>query len=422
MGRYEKYMLNFANEEEEKLVNLDRRVHDITKHKHGHRTPFLRDYARILYSSSFRRLQGKMQLLGVSSTQFVRNRLTHSLEVAQIARSIAADLHLKNPEVSESCSLAHDLGNPPFGHHGERILNSLCITNGGFEGNAQTFRILTKLERKHYKYEGLNLTIRSLLGITKYFNKRDPKGDKTKQKFLYDTDFKLLTEELKKSNISDIKKSIDAQIMDIADEIAYAAHDFEDSLSLGIITPDELVYEFSINDKYKEATEPLKDIIRSARFVAQKANISDTSEEFKIVLKKEITSILVFTLCDNLGVIKDGDTEIIGYKSLAILAEGMKKLLFKAILRKRDIQLYELMGEKVIRGLWQVYNDPSFNVDNKLFPPELRNLEKRHSESHERLVIDYISGMMDTFAIEEYKKYFGKSSLDRIYPIITADK
>jgi dGTPase len=144
-----------------------------------------------------------MQLLGINSTNFHRNRLTHSLEVAQIAGSIARYLKLKHPVVVETCSLAHDLGNPPFGHAGERVLNSLALESldiGGYEGNAQTFRILRHLEKKHFDYAGLNLTLRTLLGVTKYFYR---KGENPKKpgKFLYEEDYLFWRRKLKKRTL-----------------------------------------------------------------------------------------------------------------------------------------------------------------------------------------------------------------------------
>ena len=115
----------YAKNQEEIISKLEFRIHQSEDSRSGSRDDLMRDYARVLYSSSFRRLQGKMQLLGIDANKFNRNRLTHSLEVAQIARSIAHDLELKNPVVSETASLAHDIGNPPFGHYGEVILNNL---------------------------------------------------------------------------------------------------------------------------------------------------------------------------------------------------------------------------------------------------------------------------------------------------------
>ncbi|WP_409264864.1 dGTP triphosphohydrolase [Morganella morganii] len=139
----------FAQEQEVKLIESlgDNREHIGLPPEKRERNAYQRDYARILYSSSFRRLQGKMQLFEVDPEKFNRNRLTHSLEVAQIARSIASDLELKYPVVVELAALAHDIGNPPFGHSGEKLLNKLSENIGGYEGNAQALRILRTLEK-----------------------------------------------------------------------------------------------------------------------------------------------------------------------------------------------------------------------------------------------------------------------------------
>ncbi|MEL4898037.1 dGTP triphosphohydrolase [Crocosphaera sp. Alani8] len=182
---YDQDLCLFAQDLEKKSQRFEERVHQEPDNERQ-RDPYRRDYARVLYSSSFRRLQGKMQLLGIDPTNFHRNRLTHSLEVAQIAGGIARDLELKNPIVAETCSLSHDLGNPPFGHAGETVLNELAKDIGGYEGNAQTFRILRHLEKKHYAFPGLNVTLRTLLGVTKYFYNRTDNY----KKFLYDDDTK----------------------------------------------------------------------------------------------------------------------------------------------------------------------------------------------------------------------------------------
>lgn len=406
---YDNKIKDFAQAQEKRLEGLHcRDTADSDKEEERSRDHFERDYARILYSSSFRRLQGKMQLLGVEATLFNRNRLTHSLEVAQIARSIARVLKLEHPIVSESCSLAHDIGNPPFGHYGEEILNELSKDYGGFEGNAQTFRILRTLEKKHRNYSGLNLTLRTLFGVTKYFTKRES-GDKPLTKFLYDDDYDFLKEKLDGKQVT-VQKSIDAQIMDLADEIAYAAHDLEDALSFGVVSLDEMVFEFKISEDYKSAFDSFSDIVKKVREEAMECKRLNTSEEYSVVLRKELTSTIVNKLCCDIGVVEKNGGEL-GYKEHGKLAEGLKKLLFKAILRKRDVQLYEKKGEKVIRGLYEVYTGEKYNKDKLLLPPELRNLECEQG----RVVIDYISGMMDSFAIQEYQKYFGESSLDALY-------
>jgi predicted deoxyguanosinetriphosphate triphosphohydrolase len=404
---YDKEIIKFAKKQEKIIKKLDYRTDKENNERTQGRDPFMRDYARVLYSSSFRRLQGKMQLLGIDENKFNRNRLTHSLEVAQIARSIVFGLKLKNPVVVETASLAHDIGNPPFGHYGETILNELCEGCGGYEGNAQAFRILQKLEKKHHSYKGLNLTIRSLLAVTKYFQNREQNN----KKFLYDEDYYFLERVLKNNDIS-IKKSIDAQIMDLADEIAYAAHDLEDALSAGLISLGEMVHEFKISEKYKDAYDIMSTIAQEAQKEAMKSKVMESSEEYAIVLKKELTSKIVYKLCHDIGIVDDENGKKLSYKTHGKLAEGLKKLLFHAILRKKDIRLYEKRGEKIIRGLFEVYSDNKYNKDNMLLPPELRCLD----DCKTRVIIDYISGMMDSFASQEYEKYFGKGSLKKIYP------
>jgi dGTPase len=400
---YSSVTIAYARAQEALVRPLEYRVHQQQDSRSDGREDAMRDYARVLYAASFRRLQGKMQLLGVDANQSNRNRLTHSLEVAQIARSIAADMGLERCVVSETCALAHDIGNPPFGHYGEKILNSLCAEHGGFEGNAQAFRILRTLEKRHYGYAGLNLTVRTLFGITKYFHTRS----ENPRKFLYDEDHAFLTAELARHGIT-ARKSIDAQIMDLSDEIAYAAHDVEDALSFGIITVGEIAHEFKISADYAGAYPLFSAIAERAHNEALKCEQQASSEEYSIVLRKELTSEIVHTLCRDLAVV-DGQ---LGYRSAELLAKGLKSLLWKAILRKKDVQLYEKRGEKIIRGLFEVLTDQQYNKDNILLPPELRCLK----DSRERLVIDYIAGMMDSYAAQEYERYFGPGSLERIYP------
>ena len=206
------------------------------------RSEFEHDRARIIHSAAFRRLQGKTQVFGIYEGDFFRTRLTHSLEVAQIAKGIALALGA-DPDLVEAVCLAHDLGHPPFGHNGERTLHALMRAHGGFEGNAQTLRILTYLEQKHADYAGLNLTYQTLDGVLKYKTCIDStaiaNAPQSPVKGFYTWD-RQLVETIVQQTGSRQQRSVECQILDVADDIAYSVHDLEDSLKAGLLTQADL--------------------------------------------------------------------------------------------------------------------------------------------------------------------------------------
>lgn len=414
----------FLSEHYSPLANnklLSSRLHKEEKARGENRIDYQRDYSRILYSSSFRRLQGKMQLFGVESESFYRNRLTHSLEVSQIARGIVGRLrNLSNYKiyeddlyVIEAASLAHDIGNPPFGHHGERILNDIMDKHGGFEGNAQTFRVLHCLEKKLPTKKGLNLTRRTLLSVIKYYKKR---SENNNEKFLYDEDYKLVRKINRDTKIS--LRTIDVQIMDLADEIAYGAHDLEDALSLHLFSIDEFLYEFG-QKANKDSVKFLERKIKNADKVARRAEIYKSSEEYAFLFRKELISNIVHQLILDVDVVHvdqklrvDTGTmnkKELGFRKLGNFASSLKKVTFKCINRSDIVQIYEKQGEKVIKGLFNAFMDNTFNKENKLLPIEYRGYDR------ERAVTDYIAGMMDSYALKVYKNIYGKGSLNKIY-------
>ncbi len=412
-----KELREIAKDEILELHKLDKRLND-ERARRGERDEFQRDYTRIVYSSSFRRLQGKMQLLGVQTEKFFRNRLTHSLEVSQIARAIAENLGYKNTYVVEAAALAHDMGNPPFGHYGEKILDELCKSAGGFEGNAQTLRVLMRIEKKNPDSRGLNLTLRTLLGVTKYHKKRS----RGSSKFIYDEDFEQLKKYVEDFDVK--VRTLDVQIMDLADEIAYAAHDLEDGLSLRLFTIDELIYEYKakVKNAHDKGYEKFIELVQAARDVASQASNLNSSEEYAFLLRKELLGNIVNSLIHDIsfcevseekrnktGTMRDKE---LAFENFGGMAKALKEITFNCINRSDMIHVYEKRGETIIRSLFELYMDEGFNKRNGMLPPEYRTeLEKERP----RLVADYIGGMMESFAIATYKKYFGEHSLTRIY-------
>ncbi|GAB3763797.1 dGTPase [Nocardioides ginsengisegetis] len=229
------------------------------------RTPFERDRARVVHAAASRRLAAKTQVVGPQSDDFVRNRLTHSLEVAQVARDLSRALGC-HPDIAETAALAHDLGHPPFGHNGERVLAELSEACGGFEGNAQTLRLLTRLEAKTFDGDGrtvgLNLTRATLDACTKYPWPRahadEPQGvhadgsPRVVRKFgVYDDDKPVF--DWLRTGVEGSRRCFEAQVMDLADDVAYSVHDIEDGVvaeRIDLTTLDRAAVWQTVRDWY----------------------------------------------------------------------------------------------------------------------------------------------------------------------------
>ena len=324
-------LLNLTKNEIEKIVeqyqlitneNLVKR--EFKNEGYSVRDEYQRDYARILYSPSFRRLQGKMQIMGIKSDAFYRNRLTHSLEVAQIARSIAyllsntcknecekrkiKQMYKDDIYVLDAAALAHDIGHPAFGHKGERVLDEIAKeSDKRFEGNAQNYRVLRKLEIKDPNWQGLNLTFRTLLAINKYIvsevNAKDKEnndenikaGEKKENlsKFMYDEDYQMLNEVRKKNNLLK-QRTLDVQIIELADDIAYAVHDLEDALALRKFNVDEVLFLLKSKEP-QNVYKQFEEIVDEAKRYAydNKTNIQEYSKIFRLKLTSLLTNKFV---------------------------------------------------------------------------------------------------------------------------------
>lgn len=384
------------------------------------RNAYHRDYTRILYSSSFRRLQGKMQILGVQSDAFFRNRLTHSLEVSQIARFIASQIGLviggnayssnNDLYVIEAAALAHDIGHPAFGHSGERVLDRLC-SKCRFEGNAQNYRVLRTLEKKLPQFNGLNLTKRTLLAVNKYIISEESGEDF--KKFMYKDDYKKLQDIRQMTGLNGIR-TLDAQIIDLADEIAYAVHDIEDALSLGYFNIDEFCYLLEKNMSDPSSFEDFVNVVKTAKTDAKQSESYETIQEYSQVFRKSLISNLTHLFITDVGVVDVDDifnekhgTSVekeLGFIKHKELIGAIKYITFDCINRSDAIALYENRGKVVIEGLYEMFTDPEYNINNSLLPPDYRPENK---DDLPRAVIDYIAGMMDTYAISLYEKHFG---------------
>ena len=277
------------------------------------RTPFERDRARVVHAASSRRLAAKTQVVGPQSDDFVRNRLTHSLEVAQVARDLARALGTQ-PDIAETAALAHDLGHPPFGHNGERALAELSADCGGFEGNAQTLRLLTRLEAKTFGETGsvgLNLTRATLDACTKYPWTRvaadDPQGvhadgsPREVRKFgVYDDDVPVFS--WFRAGVEGRRQCVEAQIMDLADDVAYSVHDVEDGIVAGRIDLTHLdtdavwptVREWYVPDATDTA---LDEVLAGLRSVGSWPDTSYDGTRRGLAALKNLTSDLIGRFC-----------------------------------------------------------------------------------------------------------------------------
>lgn len=326
----------------------------------------------------------------------------------------------------ETGSLIHDVGNPPFGHHGERVLNNLA-PDIGFEGNAQGIRVLRKIEKKFPQSSGLNLTYRTLAAIIKYFIPYDKK----KKKFLYRDDYDELSESLKDvlENNNFPFRTIDVQIVDLADEIAYCAHDLEDALASNYFTIDEFIFRLENikdNELNVESKKAFNAWVRNAKtFAKEKGNKGLQSEDYDFYFRRELISIIVNKLIEDIGVItvtpefqsKTGtkNKKELGFKNYKDLAEALKTTIFKCVTSSDNIMLYERVGTKILTKLFELFMNDEYNEDGMLMPVEYRWNTEDSKETKARKVLDYISGMMDTYAIEVYMKHFGEDPFNVKY-------
>jgi dGTPase len=391
------------------------------------RSPFQRDRARIMHSAAFRRLQGKTQVMGTGEGDFHRTRLTHSIEVAQIGygllevlRGKKATFHkdvqdwLPPRDLIEAACLAHDLGHPPFGHKGEQALHKAMLRHGGFEGNGQTLRILTKLEKYKERGKGLYPTRRLVLAVLKYprsmasFNldeyaKKPPKSYHEDEEEVVGwalagftpTDRENL---VKSADGKGAHHSIDCSILELADDIAYGIHDIEDIVARGLASDAE------IRDEITKAFSKTDDVSLTG-FDAATVCDGLLSDSFR---RKQTISRLVNLFITNVTLVEQKSYEHALLRFSARLPEPHAKLLkalkglaYELVIRKAKVQQLERRGQMVVAQLFETL----LSAPEHLIPQSSWQDGCRES-STERRVCDYVAGMTDSYAERLYKRLF----------------
>jgi len=343
------------------------------------RPAFERDRDRIIHCAAFRRLEYKTQVFVNHEGDYYRTRLTHSLEVAQIARGIARRLGL-NEDLVEALALAHDLGHTPFGHTGEEVLNRLMAGNGGFEHNRQSLRIVEKLEERYPGFPGLNLCWETREGIIKHSSEYDRFEGETLAGYAPGK-FPVL----------------EAQLIDLADEIAYNNHDIDDGLKAGYITLQELEEVVLWRDTWARVREKFPGI-------EGECHIYQTISHLIGVFIDDLVSISESALKDHgitdLGTVRNHPVRLISFsrKMKAQNAE-LKRFLYQRLYRHYKVERMRVKAERFLTLLFE-----SYTRNPTLLPENYR--QKFEEFGLERTVCDYIAGMTDRFALDEYKRLF----------------
>jgi dGTPase len=346
--------------------------------EHPIRTVFQRDRDRIVHSAAFRRLEYKTQVFVNHEGDYYRTRLTHTLEAAQITRTVARALGL-NEDLAEAVALAHDLGHTPFGHAGEKVLNELMAPYGGFDHNAQSLRTVDWIEVRYPGFRGLNLSYEVREGIIKHSKFQD----------------RPAAEEFDPSTWP----CLEAQIVDLADEIAYLAHDVDDGVKAGMLTVEELTCAALYRDAAQAAREanPGQEE-RVARYQTVIRMINAMSTDLMSQLDAEVKNIGARSVED----VRRAGRALAGFSPM--LQPRVDEL--KQLMRERLYRHYRVsrMTEKAGRVLSRLFE--TYMSEPRQMPPHVLERGERAGEPIPRVVADYIAGMTDRFALDEYRKLF----------------
>ena len=343
--------------------------------EHSYRGCFQRDKDRILHTTSFRRLEYKTQVFVNDEGDYYRTRLTHTLEVAQIGRTLARALG-GNEDLTEAICLAHDMGHPPFGHSGEEVLARKMKDHGGFNHNRQTLRIVTQLEKRYSGFNGLNLSYETLEGIAKHETEYDTMGD---------------------MNFNpDLRGSLEAQIANMSDETAYSAHDLDDGLRSGLLTLDMVsglqIWKV-ITDNIHFAETSLSDLDRH-RFIHELTSIEvdDIVEHSEQLIQKNRIESVSDLVHMPYNIVSNSDMMI-------AMNRELKDFLYHNMYRHYRVVRMSAKADMILSRLFD-----AFLSNPKLMPSHIQaTIDEKGLEV---AICDYIAGMTDRYAIEQYQKLF----------------
>ncbi|MBP9049256.1 MAG: deoxyguanosinetriphosphate triphosphohydrolase [Tabrizicola sp.] len=370
------------------------------------RSPYQRDRDRIIHSSAFRRLKHKTQVFVEHEGDYYRTRLTHTIEVAQVARTIAGVLGL-NTDLAEAVALAHDLGHTPFGHTGEDAMERLMAPYGGFDHNAQALRIVTRLERHYADFDGLNLTWETLEGIAKHNGpvigpNADARHDGPLPYALADVNAQWDLE-------LDTHASAEAQVAAIADDVAYSHHDLHDGLRSGLFNEDDLMDlpvtgpAFEEVDRLYPGLDPMR-----RRHEALRRVFGRMVEDVIAVAQNRLTSAQPKSVND----IRHMGTTIIRFsKPLYQDLKAVRSFLFHRMYRAPSVMAVRAEVTRMVDDLF-----PLFLRQPELLPPEWQaDVAAACDETRlARVVADYVAGMTDRFAIQEHQRLSGAGVSSRM--------
>lgn len=347
--------------------------------EHRYRTAYQRDRDRIIHTTAFRRLEYKTQVFVYSEGDHYRNRLTHSIEVAQIGRTLARSLGC-NEDLTEAICLGHDLGHPPFGHIGEQTLNDLMVDHGGYDHQRQTYRILTELERRYPDHPGLNLTYELLEGVVKH-----------------DTDYDIVDASNYEPNL---RGTFECQLANFADEIAYNTSDLDDGLRSGFLDPHAVLKLELAQSVLDSLGEPLSSDLQEPmlryRFIRRLVGLE--VDDLLRASQAAIDAADVHTLAD----LRQLPHNVATYSvEMAAANSELKRFLYDNFYRHYRVVRMAVKAERLLSDLFTAYvHEP------RQLPPETQRLALGPEEGLHRVVCDYVAGMTDRYAIQEHKRLY----------------